>query len=68
MRSQWEFLRTGGLAGLMGDGGAADWAQMFDFKLLPEYAKISQHFGIAVFSGVTDGQGMHFRFYGPSQR
>ncbi len=68
MRSQWEFLRTGGLANLMGDGGTADWAQMFDFKLLPDYAKISKHFGIAVFSGVTDGQGMHFRFYGPNQR
>jgi hypothetical protein len=68
MRSQWEFLRTGGLANLMGDGGAADWAQMFDFKLLPDYGKVSQHFGIAVFSGVTDAQGMHFRFYGPSQR
>lgn len=68
MRSQWEFLRTGGLANVMGDGGAADWAQMFDFKLLPEYGQVAKHFGIAVFSGSTDAQGTHFRFYGPSQK
>jgi hypothetical protein len=41
------------------------WRAMFDFKLLPEYSKVLKYFGIAVFAGSTDAQGMHFRFYGP---
>ncbi len=68
MRPQWEFLRAGGLGGLMGGGEAAEWADMFDFKLLPEYGRVAKHFGIAVFSGATDAQGMHFRFFGTEPR
>ena len=66
MRSQWEFLRSGGLDKMLGEpeeeGG---WRAMFDFKVLPEYDKVLKYFGIAVFAGTTDAQGMHFRFYGP---
>ena len=69
MRSQWEFLRTGGLDKMLGEpeeeGG---WRAMFDFKALPEYDKVMKYFGIAVFAGTTDAQGMHFRFYGPNAK
>lgn len=65
MRSQWEFLRSGGLESMLGDSAKDGWAGVFDFKSLPEYDKVMKYFGIAVFTGATDAQGMHFRFYGP---
>jgi len=65
MRSQWEFLRSGGLESVLGESEEGGWAEVLDFKALPEYDKVMKYFGIAVFTGSTDAQGMHFRFYGP---
>ncbi len=66
MRAQWEFLRAGNLSSMLGtEEGDGGWAEVLDFKSLPEYDKVAKYFGIAVFAGSTDAQGMHFRFYGP---
>lgn len=68
MRAQWEFLRSGGLTSLLGEGEEGGWSEVLDFKSLPDYDKVMKYFGIAVFSGATDAQGMHFRFYGPNAK
>lgn len=68
MRSQWEFLRSGGIDNVFGETEEGGWREMVNFKLLPEYEKVMKYFGIAVFSGSNDAQGMHFRFYGPHAR
>jgi hypothetical protein len=67
MRGQWEFLRSGELAKLM-NNETQGWGELFSAKYLPEFEKVSKHFGIAVFSGSTDAQGTHFRFYGPTPK
>jgi hypothetical protein len=69
MRAQWEFLRAGNLASMLGaEEGDGGWGDVLDFKALPEYDKMAKYFGIAVFAGSTDSQGMHFRFYGPNPK
>jgi hypothetical protein len=69
MRGQWEFMRGGGLDKLLDQTGArSDWREVFDFKSLPPYERIARYFGIAVYSGSSDAQGLNLRFYGPKPR
>jgi hypothetical protein len=69
MRAQWEFLRSGGFDKVMDQSGAAGkWREVFDFKLLPAYDQVAKHFGIAVFAGSADPQGLNLKFYGPNPR
>ena len=53
---------------MLGEGEEGGWSEVLDFKSLPDYDKVMKYFGIAVFSGATDAQGMHFRFYGPNAK
>ncbi len=69
MRGQWEFMRGGGLDKLLDQTGSKnDWREMFDFKSLPAYEQIARHFGIAVYAGSSDAQGLNLKFYGPKPR
>lgn len=68
MRGQWQFLKSGGLTEMISSAGEGEWADLFDFKVLPPYEQVAKYFGIAVYAGETDGRGMHFRFYGPDPK
>jgi hypothetical protein len=68
MRGQWQFLKSGGLTDMISSAGEGEWADLFDFKVLPPYEQVAKYFGIAVYAGETDGRGMHFRFYGPDPK
>ena len=39
-----------------------DW---FDFSLLPNFDRISKYFGIAVWSGAVNTDGLNFRWFSP---
>lgn len=69
MRSQWEFLRSGGLDQMLAQsGGKNEWRDLFDFKALPAYDTVAKYFGLAVYSGSADAQGLHLKFYGPTPK
>lgn len=66
MRATWGMLRSDGLAKAgMGHG---DFADLFDFKKLPEFDLVRKYFGIGVSAGVVDAQGMHFRTFSPTPK
>jgi hypothetical protein len=64
-RVQWDFIRGGGIEKLTG-GMAPKWAEALNFNLLPEFERVARYFGIAVYTGSADAQGLNLRFYGPS--
>lgn len=69
MRAQWEFLRSGGLDQLLEQsGGRNEWRELFDFKALPAFDTVAKYFGMAVYSGAADAQGLHLKFYGPTPK
>jgi hypothetical protein len=65
LRPQWEALRKGGLESLPG-GMGTEWADVVDFKLLPEYDKIARYIGINIHTGVIDSRGLHLRVFAPT--
>lgn len=63
----WDFVRKGGVESLTG-GISREAAAALDFKLLPEFDRVAQYFGIAVYTGSGDAQGLSLRFFGPTPK
>jgi len=66
MRSMWGMLRNDGLA-KSGMGGG-EFAELFDFKKLPEFDQVRKFFGISVTAGLMDAQGVHLQSFAPTPK
>jgi hypothetical protein len=64
MRSAFKSLKSpemGAMAMLLGPS-FREWA---DFSLLPDFEKVAKYFGVSVFSGNANAEGMNLKFYSP---
>lgn len=66
MRATWGILRKDGLNKTA--LGRNDFADLCNFKLLPEFDSVRKYFGINLTTGVIDAQGIHFRSTSPTPK
>ena len=60
-----ELLSGSPLGGRLDTEEDKKFKEWFDFSLLPNYDQISKYFGIAVWSGAVNTEGLNFRWFSP---